>query len=145
MNRMHPLSWTSIAVLLTASTAAAQDFGVNGYTYAVPSYYSALPVLAYDPALAVPAPLVIRPAMAPVPMFYAEPAFLTQTTVPYNPIWNYPPAMIPAPMAVREKVRFNRHGMDYKYQAYVPGVPGAIYSYEVDSERRGVKIRERYR
>lgn len=140
MNATCPWLRTALAVLLIASPVASQDFVASGDTAIAP-----LPVLAYDPALAIPAPIVIRPVPEPFPLFYAEPAFLTQTMVPYDPVWNYPPVMVAAPMAVREKVRFNRHGMDYRYQAYVPGVPGAVYSYEVDSHRRGVKIRERYR
>lgn len=143
-----PLRGCVAAMMMLAGSAAsqAQELAVNGYTYFAPSYYPAPPVVVYDPAFIVPARTVIHPRqvyMAPVPVVYAEPAFVSQTVVPYNPVWNYGPAV--APMAYRERGHVNRHGLEYKYQAFVPGRHAPVYTYKVDAERHGVKIRERYR
>lgn len=139
--------WIAAAVFVAWSSCSAQDGAVNGYTYIAPSYYPVPPIVVYDPAFVVPTRTVIGAWQytPPPPVYYAEPPFVTQTTVPYNPTWNYPPVMAPAPMTIRERARVNRNGLDYKYRAYVPGRSGPVYSYEVDSERHGVKVRERYR
>jgi hypothetical protein len=137
-----------LALLLVAGglTARADDLVVNGYTYVAPSVYPAPPIMVYDPFFLVPTRTVILPRatyVAPAPVVYVEPAFVSQTVVPYNPVWNYGP--VAGPTAVRERARFDRHGLEYKYQAYAPGRAAPIYSYRAESTPRGVRVRERYR
>ena len=134
MNGVRACLFAVTAVLISAIPSAGQDLTVNGYTYIAPSVYPTPPVVVYDPAFVVPTRTVI----------YAEPAFVTQTVMPYNPTWAYAPVTV-GPTAVRERVRYSRNGLEYKYQAYVPGRAAPVYTYRIDSERRGVKIRERYR
>jgi hypothetical protein len=83
-------------------TCQAQDLVVNGYTYFAPSVYPTPPIVVYDPAFVVPTRTVILPRatyVAPDPVLYAEPAFVSHTVVPYNPVWNYGPVVGPTAYA----------------------------------------------
>jgi hypothetical protein len=140
--------WSCVAALCVAAVEAsrADDLVVNGYTYVAPSVYLTPPVVVYDPAMLIPAPTLVLPRttyVVPAPVVYAEPAFVSQTVVPYDPIWNYGPVV--GPVAYRQRAWVGRHGLEYKYQAYAPGRLAPVYTLRVDSKPNGVRIRERIR
>ena len=123
---------------------AAEPF-VNGYTYLAPSMYLTPPIVYYDPAMVIPAPYVVRPMNAPAPVpqvVYGGPAYV----VPAAPVYAPPsPGGYAVPSVVRERGRYSRNGLEYKYRQYVPGRAAPVYTYRIDSEPNGVRIRERYR
>jgi len=131
-----------LAFLWSAGSVLADGF-VNGYTYVAPSYYLTPPVLTVPPPVVLgPSPVMLaRPVYAPVVVM--EPAFLHTTVVPYDPVWNYPPAAVVAPAGVyRERVHASPREVEYKVKA-----PNGrtVYSYEVESRPYGGVVRERYR
>lgn len=138
--------WWSLAILIILGSSARAGDVVNGYTYIAPSIYPAPPVVLYDPAFNIPVPTVIQPLSytVPAPVVYAQPAFVSQTVMPYNPTWAYAPVMV-GPTAVRARANYSRNGLEYRYREYAPGRLLPVYSYKVDSEPYGVKIRERVR
>ena len=118
---------------LVSAVGQAQDHPVNGYTYIAPSTYLTPPIMVYDPALVVPTQTVITPYAAPSIYAYPEPVYVA-------PVWNYGPAPY-----VRERVRLDRNGVDYRYRVYAPGRAAPVYSYRVDPGPHGVRVRERLR
>lgn len=141
---MHGLRcYGVILAVLTgmASVGQAHDLIVNGYTYAAPSVYLQPPVVVYQPVMMVPA----RPVVTiPAPVVYAEPAYVSHTLVPVAPSWNYAPTVV-VPTRVRERTVVRPHSMDYRYREYVPGRGTPVYTYKVDANRAGVRVREYYR
>lgn len=122
----------------------AEDLVVNGYTYIAPSVYLTPPIVYYDPAFVIPAPYVVRPLNAPGPMppvVYGGPVYVAPVAT-YNPAWQTGYA---GPSAIRERAYYSRNGLEYKYQEYVPGRAAPAYTYRIDSQRHGVRVRERYR
>jgi hypothetical protein len=136
MNGVRACLFGLLAVLLSDVPATAQGLVVNGYTYIAPSVYPAPPVVVSDPALVVPTQTVIQP-LNYAPVVYAPPVYA-------SPAWRPAPVVV-APTAVRERAWYSRNGLEYKYQAYVPGRAAPVYTYRVDPDRYRVKIRERFR
>jgi hypothetical protein len=89
-----------------------------------------------------PAPVMVAPA--PVPVVLMEPAFLHTTVMPYDPVWPYAYSGLPGTY-YRERVDFDRHGVDYQLKTYGPRGAKTVYSYDVDARRGGVMVRERVR
>jgi hypothetical protein len=140
MNGVRVCLLSLAAAAILASPCRAQDLVVNGYTYVAPSLYPAPPVVVYDPAFVVPTRTVIQP------INYVSPARVvyTPTYVTSYPTGVYAPVMV-GPTAVRQRAWYSRNGLKLTVKEYVPGRAAPVHTYRVDSERGGVRVRERFR